>query len=180
MSIILFCYFNKGWTKSQGASFKSVSYLATKTWYGLLSSHLWNVLMGSLYGRNIFILFNFCSHSFEPINRFEFWRNLLKMTESQKLFSVSNDLSKNEQTPVHQLILCKQKSWLRMLFIFWRWDEIKNIFWDLSIFNSNELAVWENESVPFTMNQSPAKVRTKVPAKHHHPSLEQYIFFVGM
>jgi hypothetical protein len=79
---------------------------ATKTWYGLLSSHLWNVLMGSLYGRNIFILFNFCSHSFEPINRFEFWRNLLKMTESQKLFSVSTDLSKNEQNPVHQLQCC--------------------------------------------------------------------------
>ena len=32
-----------------------VSYLATKTWYGLLSSHLWNVRMGSLYGRNLFI-----------------------------------------------------------------------------------------------------------------------------
>ena len=130
--------------------------------------------------KNSYLFIQFCSHSFQPINRFEFWRNILKMTESQRVFSIPNNLSKNEQTPVHQLVLCKQKSWLHMVFFFWRWDEIENIFWDLSIFNSNELAVWENESVPFTMNQSPAKVRTKVPAKHHHPSLEQFIFCVGM
>ena len=76
----------------------------------------------------LYFFIQFCSHSFQPINRFEFWRNILKITESQKIFSISNNLSKNEQTHVHQLISGKHKSWPPMLFIFWRWDEIENIF----------------------------------------------------
>ena len=57
----------------------------------------------------LYFFIQFCSHSFQPINRFEFWRNILKMTESQKAFSTSNNLSENDQTPVHQLVLLQTK-----------------------------------------------------------------------
>ena len=65
---------------------------------------------------NFFI--QFCSHSFHPINRFEFWRNFLKVTKSQKLFSISNDLHKNEQNSVHKLVLWKRKCWRIQLIFF--------------------------------------------------------------